>query len=218
VLRDVSGNDTCLADLATVIEKQHIGPVMLDALTFVSIIDPTYLAAFNIPAILHDAARGKVADLMSFLQITHQYSAIPAEGLDQGLHASTLCADWRYPWGTSAEPLADRTSKLKQAVARLTTAQLYPYDADTALHNGFIGECLPWAPTPPTPLATGKIRVPALLLNGDRDLSTPLEWARQELKLIPRGRLVIVPGAGHSVQSRAVKGLGRQAVARFLLG
>ena len=59
--------------------------------------------------------------------------------------------------------------------------------------------------------------MPTLLVNGDHDLSTPLEWARAELKLIPKGRLVVVPGAGHSVQSRAFSDVGRRAVADFLL-
>ena len=69
-----------------------------------------------------------------------------------------------------------------------------------------------------TYLHAGVIRVPTLLVNGDHDLSTPLEWARQELRDAPKGRLVVVPGAGHSVQSRAVSGVGRKAVAAFLLG
>src|SRR5262249_26982835 len=60
--------------------------------------------------------------------------------------------------------------------------------------------------------------VPTLLLAGNRDLSTPLPWARQELALAPRGRLVIVRGSGHSVQSRATLPAGRDAVRRFLLG
>ena len=60
--------------------------------------------------------------------------------------------------------------------------------------------------------------VPALLVNGDHDLSTPLEWARKELALAPKGKLVVVHGAGHSVQSRAVSDAGRRAVAAFLLG
>ncbi|NUR77798.1 MAG: hypothetical protein HOQ28_16115 [Thermoleophilia bacterium] len=155
---------------------------------------------------------------MSFLQQAHQFQAAPPQFLDQGLHASALCADWRYPWGTSAAPLVGRRAKLLRAVARLKQRDLFPYDRQTALDNGFIGQCLPWSPTPPTPLATGKITVPTLLINGDHDLSTPLEWARQELKLAPRGKLVVVPGAGHSVQSRATSDVGRQAVAAFLLG
>ena len=42
--------------------------------------------------------------------------------------------------------------------------------------------------------------VPVLLLAGEQDLSTPLEWARREAATAPRGRLMVVPGAGHSVQ------------------
>ena len=40
----------------------------------------------------------------------------------------------------------------------------------------------------------------------------------QQLALTPHGKLVVVPGAGHSVQSRAVSDVGCKAVARFLLG
>ena len=98
--------------------------------------------------------------------------------------------------------------------------ELFPFDRATALGNGFIRQCLPWSPTPPTPLPRpgAKLRVPTLLVNGDHDLSTPLEWARKELALAPQGRLVVVHGAGHSVQSRAISNAGRLAVARFLLG
>jgi pimeloyl-ACP methyl ester carboxylesterase len=86
------------------------------------------------------------------------------------------------------------------------------------LGNGFVRQCLPWSPTRPTPLPHGKLLVPTLLVNGDHDLSTPLAWARQQLARTPHGKLVVVPGAGHSVQSRAVSDVGRHAVARFLLG
>ena len=84
--------------------------------------------------------------------------------------------------------------------------------------NGFVRQCLPWTPTTPTPPPHGKLLVPTLLVNGDHDLSTPLAWAREQLALTPHGKLVVVPGAGHSVQSRAVSDVGRKAVARFLLG
>ena len=145
-------------------------------------------------------------------------SAYPADLLDQGLHASTLCADWRFPWGTSAAPLAGRAAKLRAAVARIPAKKLYPFDRQTASGNGFVRQCLPWAPTPPTPLPHGKLRVPTLLVEGNHDLSTQLTWARQQLALTPHGKLVVVPGAGHSVQSRAVSDVGRNAVAHFLLG
>ena len=59
--------------------------------------------------------------------------------------------------------------------------------------------------------------MPTLIVSGDHDLSTPLEWARQELKLLPHGKLVVVPGAGHSSSRRAASDRGREAVAEFLL-
>jgi pimeloyl-ACP methyl ester carboxylesterase len=114
--------------------------------------------------------------------------------------------------------MAGREAALRAAVARLPSARLYPFDRATAAGTGFVRQCLPWAATPPTPAATGKLLVPTLLINGDHDLSTPLEWARHELALAPQGNLVVVPGAGHSTQSRARSDIGRRAVAAFLLG
>jgi pimeloyl-ACP methyl ester carboxylesterase len=96
-----------------------------------------------------------------------------------------------------------------------------PFDRATASGNGIAQTCLAWPPTPPPPApATNAMLppVPVLLLAGDRDLSTPLAWARQEARLAPRGRLVVVPGAGHSVQSRASSEVARRAVAQFLSG
>ena len=217
VLHSVCGNG-CVADLAAVVRRDHLGPQLFDALTFDSIADPTYRKLWNVPAALHAAARGHRRRLHTFLAAASRYQRYPASLLDQGLHASTLCADWRYPWGTSAAPLAGRAAKLRAAVARIPASKLYPFDRRTASGNGFVRQCLPWAPTKPTPEPHGKLRVPTLLVNGDHDLSTPLAWARQELARTPRGTLVVVPGAGHSVQSRAVSDVGRRAVARFLLG
>ena len=217
VFRSVCGTG-CLADIATVVRRDHLGTQLFDALTFDSIADPTYRKYWNVPAALHAAARGNRKQLNAFLAAASHYQRYPASLLDQGLHASTLCADWRYPWGNSAAPLAGRAAKLRAAVARIPAKKLYPFDRRTASGNGFVQQCLPWAPTRPTPTPRGKLRVRALLVEGDHDLSTQLTWARQQLALTPHGKLVVVPGGGHSVQSRATSDVGRNAVARFLLG
>ena len=217
VLGSVCGR-ACVADLAAVVRHDHLGPRLLDALTFDSIADPTYRNYWNVPAALHAARRGDRRLLNRFLSAASMYQRnTPAAVLDQGLHASALCADWRYPWGSSAAPLAGRAAKLRAAIARIPAQKLYPFDARTALGNGIVRQCLPWTPTAPTPLPHGKIRVPTLLVNGDHDLSTPLAWAREELAMTTHGKLVVVPGAGHSTQSRAVSNVGRAAVAHFLL-
>jgi pimeloyl-ACP methyl ester carboxylesterase len=218
VLHSVCGS-RCVTDLAAVVRRDHLGPQLLDALTFDSIADPTFRKFWDVPAALHAARRGNRAALNEFLAAaSHFQRDTPAAALDQGLHASALCADWRYPWGNSAAQLARRAAKLRAAVARIPAKRLYPFDARTASGNGFVRQCLPWAPTAPTPLPHGKLRVPTLLVNGNHDLSTPLAWARQQLALTPHGKLVVVAGAGHSVQSRAASNVGRTAVARFLLG
>jgi pimeloyl-ACP methyl ester carboxylesterase len=205
-------------DLAAVVERYHDGVAILDALTTDSIVDPTYRTYFDVPHALHAARDGAPGELQSFIAGMHGGGAAPAKALDQGLHASALCADWRYPWGTSSAPLAGRIAALNRAVAKLPASALYPFDRATATGNGFIRQCLPWPPTPPTPLDRGKITVPTLLVNGDHDLSTPLEWAKQELARTTHGKLVVVPGAGHSTQSRSVSDVSRASVAAFLNG
>jgi pimeloyl-ACP methyl ester carboxylesterase len=218
VLHSVCGT-RCVSDLAAVVRRYRLGPQLFDALTFDSIADPTFRRFWNVPAALHAAREGNRARLHAFLAAaSREQRRWPASALDQGLHASALCADWRYPWGNSAAPLAGRSARLRAAVARIPAAKLYPFDARTASRNGFVRQCLPWAPTAPTPLPHGKLRVPTLLVNGDHDLSTPLAWARSELSWTTHGKLVVVPGAGHSVQGRAASDVGRRAVARFLLG
>jgi pimeloyl-ACP methyl ester carboxylesterase len=187
---------------------------VLDALTALSIIDPSYRGAFDVPGLLHDAARGNAAGLESFLQTARRWQAAPAAALSQGLHASALCADWRFPWGDSSAPLAGRASKLEAALAG---ANLGPFDRSTAQRIGIATQCLPWPPTAPTPPAPARLPdVPTLLLAGGHDLSTPLEWTRREAALAPGGRLVVVPDAGHDVQIRAVSDRGRKAIQSFL--
>src|SRR3989440_2874834 len=163
VLHSVCGAG-CVADLATVVRRDHLGPRLFDALTFGSIADPTYRKYWNVPAALHAASHGNRKQLNAFLAAAARFQRYPADLLDQGLHASTLCADWRFPWGTSPAPLAGRAAKLRAAVGRIPAKQLYPFDRKTASGNGFVQQCLPWAPTPPTPLPHGKLRVQTLLV------------------------------------------------------
>jgi pimeloyl-ACP methyl ester carboxylesterase len=126
------------------------------------------------------------------------------------------------PWGGPATPLAARATALARAAARLTAAQVWPFDRATAAGNGFIQTCLYWPPVQ-VPAATAAARprlpgVPVLLLAGTHDLSTPLAGARAEAALAPDGHLVVVPRAGHSVQYRAAGNPASPAVARFLAG
>ena len=225
VLRAACADGSCpgdpAEDLARVVRARHNGPQLLDALALMSIVDPTLRIQVDIPEALHRAATspGGARALDDLLENLHGWEAATAEQLSQGLHASALCGDWRFPWGSSAAPLAGRRRALARFGASLSKADVWPFDVQTALGNGVEQQCLPWTPTPPTPAPPKRLpAVPTLLLAGDHDLSTPLAWARREAALAPRGRLVVVPGAGHSVQSRATSDAGRRAVHEFLGG
>ena len=150
------------------------------------------------------------------LRTTHQWDAAPAGALSQGLHAAALCGDFRYPWGSSAAPLAGRERALARAVGPPRT---WPFDRATASRNGFVRQCLPWPPTPPTPSVPVALpAVPICFLEGDHDLSAPLEWGAQEAALAPRGKLVVVPRNGaQRPDARPRICAGRRAVAAFLL-
>ncbi|KUL20857.1 hypothetical protein ADL12_47310 [Streptomyces regalis] len=209
------------ADLAQVVDAYGDGDGdgvdVLDALTTWGFVDPNYAAMIDA---LHKAAGGDHGPLRGLIAGTRQGNAATAQELSQGLHASTLCLDGRYPWGRSNAPMAGRQEALQKAATELTPADYGPFDAATATGLGSMLSCLHWPRTPAPPLPPDHRRlpgVPVLLLGGDRDLSTPLEWLYDQKKLTPRARVVVVRGAAHSVQSRAASDEGREAVFDFLL-
>jgi pimeloyl-ACP methyl ester carboxylesterase len=217
VLRAVCRAQHCpgdpVADLAAVVRARHDGPELDDTLVALSVGAPTFPGV--LPA-LRAARQGNPQRLDRLVRNVRRAQRAPAQVLSQGLHAATLCADLNAPWGTSAAPLAGREAALRKAAAGVDPS---PYDRATVVGNGFVQTCLRWPPTPAPRAPAGDLPpVPTLLLAGDRDLSTPLPWAREQAAHTPNGKLVVVKGSGHSVQSRAPHGEGARAVRRFLLG
>ena len=201
-------------DLAAVIRARHNGPALLDMLVTFSIFDPQFRP---LPSVLAAARAGHPQRLERLMAAVRRGSSIPATLLSQGLHASTICEDYPQPWGGPGTPLAKRTAAIQAAAARLTPGNVWPFDRATATSNGELFACERWPPVDVTPpVATGKLpAVPTLLLAGDRDLSTPLQWAQQEASHAPNGKLVVVHGAGHGVQLRRRAG-APAVVVRFL--
>ena len=216
VLRNVCGG--CADDLAADIARYHNGTQLLDALVALSVFDPTYRSVFDVPFVLSRARHGNAGPLNAMLAgIRAAEASTRSSDLSQGLHASALCEDWLYPWGSSAAALAGRKAALDRYAARLPKSAFWPFDRATVTGNGIMQQCLFWPPTPssPQPLRGARILAPALVLAGDRDLSTPLPWPRAELKLLPHGRLVMIHGWGHSTQRNP---RAEAAVRAFLLG
>jgi pimeloyl-ACP methyl ester carboxylesterase len=215
-------------DVSWLVRHGDSGVAIFDTLVTYEFIDPTYRnpdppqvprGFGDIAGALHAARLGHPAHLGQLIHGLGQAGGNPAE-FSSGLHAATFCTDLRFPWGSDAVPPAGRGPALAAATSRLTPQQVFPFNAATAAGDGIMQTCLDWPATPPAAVAPpqARLRVPALLLAGDRDLSTPLEWARQEAALAPEGRLVIVHGAAHSIQSREPGHAGRDAVFAFLLG
>jgi pimeloyl-ACP methyl ester carboxylesterase len=206
------------ADLTRVVTADpSLGPKLLDALTERSIGVPRL---DTMPALLHAVAagRGRLRLETVLARTRGDETGVPRALYSTGLHAATLCADGPAPWGTPAAPPAVRDRALRGVRAGLAPARTAPFPVSTAFAQGLLVTCRAWPPTPapPAPPAGATIAAPALLLAGDHDLSTPLEWAREQAARMGHARLVVVRGAGHSVLSRAPGTAARDALRRFL--
>jgi pimeloyl-ACP methyl ester carboxylesterase len=217
VLRAVCRAERCgsdpAGDLAAVVRRDGDGPALLDMLVALSVGEPSFR---NLAQALGSARAGDRSALDRMMAAVRRVQRAPASVLSQGLHAATLCAESRFPWAPD-QPVARRRAALARARDALRPRETFPFDAATAAGNGFVRTCLPWPPAPRERPVPGRLpRVPALLLAGDRDLSTPVEWAREQLARTPRGRLVVAPGAGHGVLRQVGEGPVRRALVRFL--
>lgn len=54
-----------------------------------------------------------------------------------------------------------------------------------------------------------QVRVPTLVVRGERDPIVPQDWAEEVARLLPEGRLVVAPGAAHTMNHYAAGQLAR---------
>ena len=204
-------------DLAWVV-RHGTAPVPLwDAIVTYEFVDPEYQRMIDA---IHQARYGAPGALRTLVAQIHRAGGAPPELFSSGLHAATLCADMRFPW-SSTTPVAQRPALLARRMKTVSENAVWPFTRAAAAHNGLMETCKNWPVTPavPSPPPRSKLPpVPVLLVSGDHDLSTPLEWAREEARLAPKGKLVVVHGASHSVQTREQGDVGKSAVREFLLG
>jgi pimeloyl-ACP methyl ester carboxylesterase len=218
-------------DLATVVRQRSTadGVLLFDMLVSYEFVDPTYrdpnppgmpAGTGDVIGALHAARNGDATHLNTLLQLLSPTD--PADDytdFSSGLHAATLCADLRFPWGSAATPNALRPAALAVTQRLLPTSAVWPYTQAVAVGQGFDQTCRYWpAERPGSNTAAPLPNVPVLIVNGDHDLSTPLEWAYQEAATGPDVKLVVIPGASHSIQNRERGHAGRDAVIAFLKG
>ncbi|MGB8994585.1 MAG: alpha/beta fold hydrolase [Pseudonocardiaceae bacterium] len=221
VLQMVCAETRCgtdpVQDLSDVIRIRHDGPQLLDILSGLTGGAPRLT---GIPAALHEAVRGDDTALNTIIVAEIRKQAASVEQFSQGLHATTVCEDWVWPWGDADTPVPGRAGATAKAVAALPDAAVFPYDRATAAGTGAVVTCEQWPQTPVVAFPSGADLppVPTLLLAGDHDLITPLAWTQHEAAHAPHGRLVVIPGSGHITQNNGNGPAGRAAVTEFLTG
>jgi pimeloyl-ACP methyl ester carboxylesterase len=174
--------------------------------------------AAELPAAVHAARSGSTRALLRLFDLDVRTSKLTAEDLSFGLNAATNCADGRFPW-TPGTPPPQRRAVITAAIAGLPAGSLGPF-GNWAARLGTAFFCEQW-PTPSgnTPLGPGPLpNVPVLAVNGGYDLRTPTANAVSVVAQFPQGRLLVVPGVGHSVLTADFSYCSQRAVRSWILG
>jgi pimeloyl-ACP methyl ester carboxylesterase len=224
VLRKACEEQSCGFDpaqvVADVLRDGVVDPVDLwNWLIIASIVDPKLTGETYYPVLLflELAAAGEVEPLQSGVAEQATGEGTPIDQYSSGLHIATICPDlFQPPWGSSAAPLAGRDRAIRRALSRVDPDDTWPFEPRATVDQAFVSGCRYWPRSRPNPEPPRRrLTMPVLILNGDRDLSTPVKWAHDQAAITPRGQLVVIEGMGHSIQGR--NAAGDAAVREFLL-
>jgi pimeloyl-ACP methyl ester carboxylesterase len=174
--------------------------------------------AAETPAAVHAALRGNIRPLLRIYDLDLRTGELSAQDLSFGLNAATNCADGLFPWSPSAAP-GSRQAAIDAAVAAAPSAAFGPFGKWSA-RMGTAYYCEQWpSPAGNTPLGPGPLpNVPMLAVNGGYDLRTPVANAVSVVNQFPQGRLIVVPGVGHSVLTADFSYCSQRAVRAWILG
>ena len=177
-------------------------PLVLDGDALLSIAfesDLSSAVSSQLPAAVDAALAGSLLPLER-LVFLDTIDNVTADGdINFVLFLSTNCGDGPFPWGPSDSPEA-RRSALDAAIAALPPGTAGAFGS-WALQSLRPWPCVDWpAPSGGAALGPGPLPdVPVLVLAGDRDIRTPTANAVTIASRFRRGRVLVVPGAGHSV-------------------
>jgi hypothetical protein len=193
----------------------------LEALTFLSMVLDADLnpgLAAELPAVVHAARIGNTQPLLRLAQLHDQTSSSSAEDLSAGLYAATVCRDGPFPWSPDT-PIADRPALYQAAVASLAPGSFGPFGT-WASRFGNADFCLDWpSPSGGGTLGPGPLPdVPLLAMSGGFDMRTPTAGAASIVARFPQGRLLVVPGVGHSVTTADPSACAALAVRTWMTG
>jgi pimeloyl-ACP methyl ester carboxylesterase len=195
---------------------QSLGSTRLLFLMLAGDFAPRLRAAM--PGAIYNARRGDAAELLRLAALS-ETSAEPANPRDfsAAIFTATICEEVSFPWQRGA-PFDDRERQAFETVARMGDSAFTPFGAGAALDTDLIQLCRRWSEAshgppsvyPPLP------DVPALVLEGENDLRTPLEGAQRVAAQLPQSTLLTIPATGHSTLGSDSSSCTLNAVTRFL--
>jgi hypothetical protein len=168
--------------------------------------------------VVRAARLGNTQPLLRLARIHNETSISPAAELSSALYAATVCRDGPFPWQPDT-PVADRAALYAAAVSALPAGTLGPFGS-WASRFGNADFCLGW----PTPSGGGTLgagplpNVPLLAVSGGFDMRTPTAGAAAVVSRFPQGRLLVVPGVGHSVVTADPSACAALAVRSWIQG
>jgi pimeloyl-ACP methyl ester carboxylesterase len=176
-------------------------PVTLDGDTLIAMAyesDLSSAVASQLPAAIDSALAGQMLPLERLVYLDTIYNVTGGD-VNFVLFLSTNCGDGPFPWGPNDPPEARRAA-LDAAIAALPPGAAGAF-GPWALQSLRPFPCIDWpAPSGGAALGPGPLPdVPVLVLSGDRDIRTPTEYGVTMASRFRQGRVLVVPGAGHSV-------------------
>ncbi|HET7568070.1 MAG TPA: alpha/beta fold hydrolase [Gaiellaceae bacterium] len=194
---DYAGDVAAVA--ATFAASPRPGLTAPDFLDFVvgSDLDPGLAA--ELPAAVHAASGGDLKPLLHVAKLADAVGQDEQGGISQAVLLATTCDDGPFPWQQSAT-VPERLAAVDTALAALAPGALGPFGAWAATDLGAADPCAGWPASGGSTLPTGALPdVPVLVLSGGLDLRTPTAGGAAVAAAFPQGRLLVVPGVGHSV-------------------
>ena len=170
------------------------------------------------PAALHEARAGDLRPLLRIFEFDSVGSAEAPEDLSSALFAATSCHDGPFPWSANT-PVADRPALMQAAIAALPAGSFGPFGS-WAARLGNAQFCLSWpSPSGGVTYGNGTLpNVPMLAVSGGFDMRTPTASATAVASLFPQGRVLVVPGVGHSVVTADPSFCAARNVRAWILG
>jgi pimeloyl-ACP methyl ester carboxylesterase len=197
--------------------KLTLTPLHLQALLEAAGQDPILRA--ELPADVRSTLRGDTAPILRAVGRLISDSTPLGSDSSRALNLATTCAEISWPWQRGVPP-AKRYAQGQGAIAATPESAFSPFDRRRPLAQLSHLPCLFWPQSPEAPTVLGGPfpSVPALLLAGVDDLTTPLEDARGVARQLPGARLLEVPETGHSVLGTELSGCASRQVGRFFAG